>query len=172
MTEVVLESLNGNHDRDSFDCGNQILNEFLQNFANQKAVKHESRTNVVVAPGEHTIRAYATVIVKSIDNRNKAFPKISKSFVPMLEIGRLGTDVKYAGKGYARILIRDALERAVVVDDATGCVGVIVQSKPEAREMYPRFGFLLINEAELKYFMPIATVRAALERIQQIDKNA
>lgn len=44
-----IEPLNRNHDRASFDCGNEVLNTCLQNTARQHAERNLSRTFVLPA---------------------------------------------------------------------------------------------------------------------------
>jgi hypothetical protein len=45
-----IETLNQTHKRKYFDCGNELLNQYLQKMARQHAVKGIARTTVFLVP--------------------------------------------------------------------------------------------------------------------------
>jgi hypothetical protein len=61
MTEPTyrIEPLTRNHNRQGFDCGNEVLNRFLQQYASQWARRDIAQTYVIVDIDDpHTIVGY------------------------------------------------------------------------------------------------------------------
>ena len=62
-----VESLTRQHDRQSFDCGIEELNEFVKKHARQNADKDVSRTYAAVAPSSSRVLGYYTICAGSVD---------------------------------------------------------------------------------------------------------
>jgi hypothetical protein len=56
-----IEPLSHAHDRESFDCGEQELNEFLRKYALQNQEKGIARTFVAVKPNRKRVDGYYTL---------------------------------------------------------------------------------------------------------------
>jgi GNAT superfamily N-acetyltransferase len=65
--------------------------------------------------------------------------------LPALLIAWLGVDVKYQGHDRSRELMRFALAEAASTYSRTGCVGVFVDAKPDARDLYKPYGFIEVE---------------------------
>jgi hypothetical protein len=46
MSVIIIEEINRQHDRKTFDCGVDELNQFLKQQARQQTVKHISKTYI------------------------------------------------------------------------------------------------------------------------------
>ncbi len=61
--------------------------------------------------------------------------------LPALRIARLAVDSRAQGKGVGAELLKHALMLGKRMAESVGCVGVVVDAKPEAVAFYARYGF-------------------------------
>jgi predicted N-acetyltransferase YhbS len=59
----------------------------------------------------------------------------------VLRLARLAVDARVKGLGVGHLLVRAILALACRMSDEVGCVGVIVDAKPDAVTFYERLGF-------------------------------
>jgi len=65
--------------------------------------------------------------------------------LPVLRIARLATDERARGRKIGRALLQFSIELAERQRDEVGCVGVLVDAKPDAIPFYERFGFVSLD---------------------------
>ncbi len=97
-----------------------------------------------VASSEAEILGFATVSHGSVeieDLSGKAKKKLPHYPLPILRLARLATSSAARGLGVGKALLRFVLELALEADRRAGCVGVVVDAKPQAHAFYERFGF-------------------------------
>lgn len=136
------EKLNSSHQVDSFDCGNDQLNNWLK----QRALKNEfqgaSRTYVLSV--ENAVVAYyclangaiAQTISTGKVRRNMPDP------IPVMIIGRLAVDLNWQGQSIGRGLLRDAILRTLQASEIAGIRAILVEAISEgAKQFYERSGF-------------------------------
>jgi len=87
--------------------------------------------------------------------------------LPTLRFARLAVAEYAQGRGVSRTLLRFALTLARRMADEMGCVGVVVDAKPEARTFYLRYGFesmtviegMLLDRPEpTPMFLPLSSI--------------
>lgn len=87
--------------------------------------------------------------------------------VPILRLARLAVDRAVQGGGVGRLLLRHTFELAERMRDEFGCVGVLVDAKPDAVDFYRPYGFEEIQAVEgesqqrprpVPMFLPLAAV--------------
>ena len=61
--------------------------------------------------------------------------------LPILRLARLAVDQVFQGQGVGKLLLKSMLELALQQRDQSGCVGVVVDAKPQAVAFYSRLGF-------------------------------
>lgn len=86
---------------------------------------------VTISTGE----VVAEKLAKSLRRRLPAYP------LPILRLARLAVDERYQGYGIGRLLLRATLELALEIRDRVGCIGVVVDAKPDAVTFYSSLGF-------------------------------
>lgn len=84
---------------------------------------------------------------------------------------RLGVDQPAQGQGLGVQLLRFVLQLALGMADDYGCVGVIVDAKPDASAFYAKYGFVKVDAVEGRsdarpaptpMFLSIRAVKGAL----------
>src|SRR3970282_2274289 len=72
--------------------------------------------------------------------------------LPVLRLARLAVEATAQRRGAGAALLRHVLLLALKMSEDHGCVGVLVDAKPDAVELYARLGFspLDVSEGELE----------------------
>jgi GNAT superfamily N-acetyltransferase len=146
--KLEVRPLSRRDERGSFDCGNEELDFFFRRYAGQSQFRHHIGTTYVAA-AEGEIFGFATVAVGSIEldelseQDRAALPAYP---LPILRLARLGVSVRYRGAGTAALLLRQVFELALELRDRTGCIGVVVDAKPDAVAFYERYGFTALPD--------------------------
>jgi GNAT superfamily N-acetyltransferase len=170
--EIGVRRLESQDDRTEFRSGNIELDRFFQRFAGQNQFRHHIGTTYVATQGDR-IAGFVTVsggemvaekLIKSLRRRLPAYP------LPILRIARLAVDERFQGHGIGRLLLRSMLELALEMRDRFGCIGVIVDAKPDAIPFYSSLGFTRLNLVNgalgdrpepVAMFLPIGQIAAA-----------
>lgn len=151
------------HDLKSFDCGNPILNIWLQTTARQHQKKSLSSTFVLVddESSEAVIGFYALAI-SSMAAKEQLSPSMAKSLplvVPGITLGRLAVAITAKEQGNGGMLLVDAMIRAKYVASQVGGFALFVDAKDEAAAgFYAHFGFEPLPDDPLKLCIPIASI--------------
>ncbi|MEE9355669.1 MAG: GNAT family N-acetyltransferase [Methylococcaceae bacterium] len=138
-----IEKLERLHPVDSFDCGEENLNRYLQHYALMSQRADAARTYVGVA-GEKVIGYYTLVVSNAVfeDAPERLKKGLSRNPVPVMLLGRLATDLTWQGKGVGAGLLRDAMQRTIQVADIAGVRAFIVHAKDDkAKAFYEHFNF-------------------------------
>lgn len=167
--EWEIGPLERQHDRHSFDCGVEALNEYLARFAKQHEDSGISRTFVVVDKrGSSRILGYYSLAAGGIDrsclppSEAKRFPKFP---IPVGRLARLAVDLKARGRGLGEYLLMDALHRFFRTGDSIGMVAVLVDAKDEqAKSFYQRYDFNSLPDRPLTLWLPMKSVRKLFSR--------
>lgn len=151
------------HDLTSFDCGEPVLNEWLQN----RALKNDSRFSrtYVVCEGRRVV-AYVCISAGAVE-RAAAPGRLQRNApdtIPVSLIGRLAVDRAYAGRGLGADLLGDALRRIAIASQSIGIGAVMIQAKHDAAKRFylTCAEFIEYPEDSMTLFLPIETVVTAL----------
>ncbi|MBM4090262.1 MAG: GNAT family N-acetyltransferase [Planctomycetes bacterium] len=165
MSDFVCELLERRHDRRRFNCGVEVLNDYLVRAASQD-VKRKAAAVFVLSPQSERSRVagFYTLCATSIE-LSQLPPAMIKKLprypdVPAILIGRLARDLAFPGVG--SLLLADALARCVRVAHEIAATVIVVDSKgATATRFYDRFGFLSLPELPHRMFLPMATAEKA-----------
>lgn len=162
----LVEKLGSDHDRETFDCGKELLNNFLKRLANQYRKKNLGQTYVVAAADKRVI-GYYTISTSRVDfddvpdDLRRQYPQIP---IPVVLLGRLAVDKAFHGQGVGRTLLVKALRQAAEVADTVGIAAVEVHAiDDEARSFYLKYGFVSLVDDPHHLYLPIRTVKRLLE---------
>jgi GNAT superfamily N-acetyltransferase len=170
---MEVRKLRETDDRSTFRSSNIELDRFLHRFAGQNQFRHHLGVTYVVVDGDH-ILGYATVAAAHVEIDGlpaSAQKKLPAYPLPVLRLARLGVDSAAQGRGLGLELLRVVLKLAVTMADDYGCVGVVVDAKPDAVRFYAKHGFQAIDAVEgasdarpapAPMFLAIKAIRAAL----------
>lgn len=158
--------------REQFDCGYPVLNEYLKKYALQNHKKEIAKTIVATPLSEPLqIDGYYTASASSIDfeffpptyqKRLPAYP------LPVMLIGKLAVDTRVQGQGLGEELLVDALNRAVKASSEIGIFAVRVDAiDSKAQEFYLKYEFIRFQSQPLSLFLPIKTI---LEQFIEVSR--
>jgi GNAT superfamily N-acetyltransferase len=159
-----VESLQRDHDRDRFGCGEPALDDYLSRFARQNQESGVSRTFVAVRDSEPArVLGYYSLAVGAIDKTNlpaaavRRFPNFP---LPIVRLARLAVDRSQQGKGLGEDLLLDALSRCLRVAEDVGVIAVLIDAKHErAKAFYARYEFDSLPGHPLTLWMPLSALR-------------
>ena len=154
--------LTGSHDRQGFDCGKPVLNDWLRQVARQHQDKGLSNTFVAIleCDPEHICGYYALTLTE-VDRHHLpvAYQKKLPKRIPGIRLGRLAIDRHYQGKRLGELLLVDAIARAQRVHQEAGVVGLFVDALDNhAAAFYRHYGFMDIPDNSLMLFLPVANL--------------
>jgi len=163
-----------NHDRTAFSSGVTRIDNFLK----RTAKKHQSGdfTKVWVASGSDPKRVLGFYAVNAHeldagdlpDALSKHAPRHGR--VPAAYLSMIGVDLTYQGAGLGRVLLTDALKKALTAADQIGIKAIVLDVIPDGgaaalrrrQDFYGRMGFIALPDQPTRMFMPIEVVRRAL----------
>ncbi|WP_028522531.1 GNAT family N-acetyltransferase [Runella limosa] len=159
----MIELLDTKHNREGFDCGKELLNNYLKTQAGQDIKRKLSACFVLSNRETNDIQGYYTLSNNSIplssfpEQIRKKLPKAYTS-IPTTLLGRLAIDSKYQGKGIGKILLIDALKRSYQISQEIGSFAVIVDPiDEEAENFYTKYDFIKLPDSQ-KMFIAVKTL--------------
>ncbi len=147
---VVIRRLEPGDDRDRFCSGHPDLDRFFHRFAGQNQFRHHVGVTYI-AVEDDAILGFVTVSPSEIEidalpaDRRRRSPRYP---LPVLRLARLAVAENARDRGVGQALLRFALTLARRMADEIGCVGVVVDAKPEAQTSYRRYGFESVSAVE------------------------
>jgi len=169
---MEIRPLRESDDRATFRSGDPDLDRFLVKYAGQNQFRHHIGTTYVAVEGGR-ILGYATVAAGCIEGEglpSATGRKLPRYPLPVLRLARLAVDSALQSRGVGGALLRHVFLLALNMSNDFGCVGVVVDSKPEAVDFYSRFGFspLDVREGRLEsrpqptpMFLPLQLIETA-----------
>lgn len=145
-----------------FDCGNELLNNWLRQQA-RKSEGVSARTYVVKDAAR--VVAYSCLAAGGVarDNIPRKMRQGLPDPVPVMILGRLAVDVAYQGQGIGSGLLKDALQRTLQVSRQAGLRAMLVHAIDEkARLFYAAHGFIEFPLGTRILFLPVETIATAL----------
>ena len=161
----VVEKLGSDHEREGFECGKELLNNFLKRLATQYRKKNLGHTYVIATPDKRVI-GYYTISTSRVDfddvpnDFRRQYPEIP---IPVVLLGRLAVDKAFHGQGVGKTLLVKALRQAAEVAETVGIVAVEVHAiDDEARAFYLKYGFISLMDDLRHLYLPIKTIKKLL----------
>lgn len=147
------------HDRADFDCGVDVLNRYIRQFANQDLKRGLTRV-YVLADGTKLIGYYSisahSVLRDDLPDDIKLGPYEE---IPFLLLGRLAVDKRWQGQGFGDALIVHAFKTTRAAAQQIGILGMIVDAKDgKAAAFYEGFGFRRLSGTPNRLALPITAM--------------
>ena len=130
-------------DCSGFSSGNSALDAWLKKSAN-KAQKLNTAKVYVVSDENKVVGYYAIASASMVRDAlpTKVQSELPRHPVPGLLLARLAVDSNYQNQGIGRALVRDAVSKALSIQQLVGAAVLLVHSKDEeASRFYLSLGF-------------------------------
>ena len=167
-----IEKIERLHCVDSFDCGQENLNRYLQQYSLMSQRAEAASTYVGVM--NEKIIGYYTLVVSNVvyeDAPERLKKGLSRNPVPVMLLARLATDLDWQGKGIGAGLLRDAMQRTVQVADIAGVRAFLVHAKNDkAKAFYEHFDFYPSPTDPYHLYLLVKDIRKSMQ-IANTDKH-
>lgn len=162
-------SLDRQHDRAGFDCGDIELNNWFARYARQNHESGGAKTFVATtAELPAKVLGFYSLSPASLDYaRTPAVAKrgLGRYDVPVYRLGRLAVDRSVQGRGLGGGLLIAAGKRCLAVAAEVGGVALLIDAKnDEVAVWYEGYGAIRLDDAPLSLVLPFATLRLALPK--------
>ncbi len=154
LLSFTIEPLNpAKHRREEFDCGVEVLNDFLRLRARKEMEAGTSACFVMVPADEPTVIAgYYTLSAATVQRTalpgpvTKKLPRYNE--LPATLLGRLARDLRFKGQQIGERLMASMLHRSVRAAEDVASWAIVTDPKDEnARAFYASFGFQSLTES-------------------------
>jgi GNAT superfamily N-acetyltransferase len=166
------EPISKRHDRESFDCGDQALNEFLRRHARKSHDLGGSKTFLAIDDAtEKVIVGFYSLCPASVDyarTPETVRRGLARHEVPGFRLARLAVDLRFQGQGIGGRLLLAAGKRCLLAASEVGGVLLLIDAKNDkVAEWYASFGAVPLADAPLSLVMPLSAMEAALKRYER-----
>jgi ribosomal protein S18 acetylase RimI-like enzyme len=170
-----LELLTRRHDRKGFDCGDPALNDYLKKTARQHIEKGISKTFVLVDTEEPT-KIFGFFTLASCDVVTSGLPAkytgIYPAKAPAAKMARLAVSIDQQRQGLGTIMMAEAMKRILAVAENIGIIGFFVDAKTQAaRAYYEQFGFIALPNNPLELFLPLHSIKSAMDAAEGLSES-
>lgn len=135
--------LTQDHHVNSFSCGETVLDDWLKRRALANNISGASRT-FVVADDDYQVMGYYALAAGAVTHQEstRSIRENMPDPVPVMVLARLAVDVRAQGMKLGAALLRDAVERCVLVSENAGVRALLVHAlHDQARQFYEYYGF-------------------------------
>ena len=161
---LLIETLNKAHDRESFSCGNEVLDRYLKMQARQDMQRNLAQVVVLLDEDPKTIKGYYSLSAGSLtlselpNELQRKLPRYPK--IPITLLGRLAVDSRFQGQKIGALLLIDALAKALRHSQEISSMAVVVDAIDEsAVAFYQKFHFLNLPETPHTLFLEMAAIK-------------
>jgi len=156
------------YDREAFDCGEDVLNEFLRRHARKSHERGGSKTFLAVDETDgKTILGYYTLSPASLtyERTPESLRRgLARHDVPVFRLGRQAVDRNAQGQGLGGQLLLAAGRRCLLAAAEVGGVALLIDAKNErVAKWYASYGAVPLLDAPLSLLLPLRTIEAAIE---------
>jgi hypothetical protein len=162
------EPIGKRHDRETFDCGETALNEFLQRYARRNHEMGGAKTFLAIddAAGKAILGYYSLSPASIAYARTAELVRrgLGRYDVPAFQLARLAVDLKVPGQGLGGQLLLSAGKRCLLASAEVGGVAMLIDAKnAKVAKWYASYGALPLLDTPLSLLLPLSTVEAALK---------
>jgi len=161
---LVFERTSRSPMRAAFSCGNEYLDRYIRTQARQDQEKRAVGVYVLRHTPTDRIAGYYTLTASSIETQD--LPEDVARSLPRYEvqgailIGYLARDFQFRGAGIGEMLLRDALQRGLEMQQSgLRAVAVVVDAIDDAAAtFYESYGLKPLTRNPMRLFMALETV--------------
>ena len=161
------EPIAKHHDRESFDCGEVALNEFLRRYARKSHELGGAKTFLAIEdsegktiPGYYSLSRASVAYARTPESLTRG---LARHDVPAFRLARLAVDRRVQRQGLGGQLLLAAGRRCLLASIEVGGVALLIDAKNEkAAGWYASYGAVALLDAPLSLLLPLKTVESAL----------
>lgn len=164
------------HDRESFSCGVDRLDNFLKITASKYVKDDNGRIYVAVEEntrrvvGFHAINPHAIDASEFDEKTRKRFPS-GRERISAFYLSMFARDLSVRGKGLGPLLLADVFKRCLGAADIAGGRFIVLDALDErAEQLYASMGFQALPGQPRKMVISIAKVRNSAAAAASADK--
>ncbi len=168
MTSKVLEEwhiclLDSSFQRESFDCGNENLNEWIKKYAGQNHRTGVAKTYVATR-NQQSREVLGYYSISSGEISSLSLPEKMRKKLPRFPLGtvrvvKLAVDKSVQGRGLGKDLLFHAFHISLEWSNAVGIVAITVDPIDDtAKSFYLKYGFHEFEDNRRSLYIPISTV--------------
>jgi ribosomal protein S18 acetylase RimI-like enzyme len=166
VTKIQIVPLGGQHDRRLFESTSPELDRYFREQVSQDVRRMVAACYVAVEVDSGAVVGFYTLSAGSIPLDDLPPPTLKKlpryKAVPVARIGRLAVQRTFQGQKIGAALLWDAIRRALY--SPLAAFAVVVDAKnDQAVAFYRHHGFLAFEADPRQLFLPLASVKEALE---------
>jgi GNAT superfamily N-acetyltransferase len=167
MDEWMISALGADHERGDFHCGESPLDSFIKDDAEPFVRLGVCRVFVLTARGDRRVVGFyasSATCVQQKEYPDKLPPGFPRFPLPAIHLGRLAVRDDSQGGGLGKLLIGHFFASVLQIAELTGVNVVDVIAKTErVKAMYLILGFRELKKNPLHLYIPVDTIRKALE---------
>ena len=154
-----IRALDADAQTSGFDCGEPVLNAYLQRYASQDIKRGVARV-FMACPVEQTqlVAGFYTLSASSIAADTlpeKLRKRLSRYPVPVALLGRLVVSRSFHHQGLGSILLADACKRVAAASATLAVAAIVVDAKSaQAAAFYQHFGFVEFPGQAGRWMLP------------------
>lgn len=161
------EPISKSHDRASFNCGDEQMNDFLRRFARQSHEQNASKTFCAVDNANpDRVLGFYTIAPSAVAHEqvpSALIKGLARHEVSGFKLARLATDLTVARQGLGGQLLAAVALRCLRVAAEGGGLLLIIDAKSErAANWYRGYGAEALSGKPLTLVMPLTTFAADL----------
>jgi GNAT superfamily N-acetyltransferase len=163
----IIEPLGPQHDRAAFSSGEPSLDRFFREQARQQMDRWSTVVHVLMdrdaayVVGFYTLSMHSVALTDLPVDMSRRLPRYPD--VPAALLGCLAVDSRYQGRGFGRVLLIDALQRAYRASAEVRAFAVVVDALHDAaRDFYVKYGFIALSSAPYRLVLPMAMIARLL----------
>lgn len=166
------EAISKKHDRNTFNCGDAVLNQFLYRHARQNHENGSAKTYLAINTKNNIIIGYYSLCPASIEFERT--PEViarglARHDIPVFRLARLATDLSVQGKGLGGQLLLAAGKRCLAVASELGGVALLIDAKNErVANWHISYGAVPLLDSPLSLLISFKTIYTALRMANKI----
>jgi GNAT superfamily N-acetyltransferase len=154
--------LAASHRLDGFECGEAVLDDWLERRALANQSSGASRT-FVIADHDKRVFGYYAMAAGAVSHQ-LATGSVRRNMpdpVPVMVLARLAVDRRMQGQHLGAAMLQDAVSRAVAVSRNAGVRALLVHALHEkARQFYEHYGFQPSPTHPMTLMLRLSSVKA------------
>ncbi|MFO1044778.1 MAG: GNAT family N-acetyltransferase [Planctomycetaceae bacterium] len=161
-----LATLERRHRRNVFDCGEPIVNDWLQKRALQNQAKHLSTTRVLLRGNDDIVGFYtlATGQVDFGDLPTEFSRGLPRRALPIAILAWLGVDQRFHGSGLGDRLLAQSLRDCHTAGETFAFIAVVIDCiNEQAKNFYQRWSFQELPGSPYRLFLNFQTLNSMMK---------